>query len=175
MDAAPGSTLLRLLDGFSAELARVDARAADLIEEMDPRTTDELLEAWLALYGVPDECSPLNPNPDDERTQLLQKVTVQLSQNPAFYVALAAAIGYAGAEVAEHPEFKADQGSAGDAIHAPGWAHAFSVRTADAAAYLRAGESAAGDMLGFYAAEFLKCLVLDARPAHSFAFIAASE
>jgi uncharacterized protein YmfQ (DUF2313 family) len=55
----PDSALMRLLSMPAAELAAVDARAAALLAEADPRITSELLPDWETDFGLPDDCSPL--------------------------------------------------------------------------------------------------------------------
>lgn len=52
-----GATLTRLFGALSSELARVDGRAWQLVEEADPRTTGELLADWERSAGLPDICS----------------------------------------------------------------------------------------------------------------------
>ncbi len=46
-----------LARALSYEFSRVKMRARDLIEEMDPRTTTEMLPDWERVYGLPDECA----------------------------------------------------------------------------------------------------------------------
>jgi len=55
----PGTELAKLRHWMGTELAKVDARAANLLREADPRETLELLDEWEAEYGLPDECTPL--------------------------------------------------------------------------------------------------------------------
>jgi len=50
-----GSLISDALLGAGDELNRVNQRLADLIEEIDPRTTDELLPEWEALLFGPHE------------------------------------------------------------------------------------------------------------------------
>lgn len=49
--------LSQLLSGFSAELARIDGRALQLFDEIDPRTTAEMLLDWERVAGLPDPCA----------------------------------------------------------------------------------------------------------------------
>lgn len=64
--------LFELLDGLGVEFSRVEQRALDLIEEIDPRTTSELLDDWERVCGLPGD----NPNPpattDARRAALLE-------------------------------------------------------------------------------------------------------
>jgi len=62
--------LFAFVDALGVELSRIEAKAAELIEEADPRTTDELLDDWERITGLPGD----NPNPpttDDDRRAAL--------------------------------------------------------------------------------------------------------
>jgi len=82
------------LGSWADTLARVDTRAADLLDECDPRTTVQRLADWERAYGLPDPC--LGALGDDalRRAALLVRVTGQGGQSPAYYLALAAALGF---------------------------------------------------------------------------------
>lgn len=54
-----GSLLIRLLAGIAVELWRVTGRGEDLLEELSPAQTVELLEEWVELSGVR-ACFPRN-------------------------------------------------------------------------------------------------------------------
>lgn len=48
----PDGTISRILLANGDEMARVDGRVFDVIEEADPRTTDELLPDFERVYGL---------------------------------------------------------------------------------------------------------------------------
>jgi len=50
------ASLTKMLTGLAQELARVDDRALQLVEEVDPRTTAELFIDWERVAGLPDAC-----------------------------------------------------------------------------------------------------------------------
>lgn len=52
----PGTELYELCLALSYEFARVKKRGKQLLEELDPRTTLEMLEDWERVYGLPDAC-----------------------------------------------------------------------------------------------------------------------
>lgn len=58
-------TLMKLLEAIGAEGCRIDDRGVDLVNESDPRTTDQLLAEWEGWLGIPDVCPP------EERVNLL--------------------------------------------------------------------------------------------------------
>jgi len=73
--------------------ARIARRALDLLEEIDPTTTYELLEDWERVYGLPDEC--YQPTTIATRRAALQtKMQGNDSPTKANLIALAATLGY---------------------------------------------------------------------------------
>ena len=169
-DPQNGSVLLDFLSGMAEELARIDARTIDVLNEADPRTTTELFTEWLETVGIPDGCSVYALTPEDERTQLIQKLTKQAGQTPAFYIDLADALGY-GARVEEFQEFLVDRNVVGDPLYDEYWVHSFSLVLDEPPVVARAGVARAGDRLGTFNADFLFCILQTARPAHVVAFV----
>jgi len=51
----------QVLTGLSQELARVDARAFDLLNEMDLGGVTELVPDWERVMNLPDPCVGLEP------------------------------------------------------------------------------------------------------------------
>lgn len=89
--------LTRLLSGLSIELARVDDRARRLIDEGDPRTTAELLEDYERIAGLPDGCvtsGGVELSTAQRRQALFGRLTMQGAQSAAYFIALAASLGY---------------------------------------------------------------------------------
>lgn len=90
--------LTRLLSGLSGELARVDGRAWQIAEEADPRTVAELFADWERIAGLPDACAVAfggTQTVAQRRAALVGRLTTMGGQSPAYYIALAASIGYA--------------------------------------------------------------------------------
>ena len=90
----PDSFLGRLRRGIAEELARVDGRGAQLIEEADPRTALELLEDWERMCGLPDECFGQPDNLTERRIAIAQRLTSVGGQSRAYFIELAAQLGY---------------------------------------------------------------------------------
>jgi uncharacterized protein YmfQ (DUF2313 family) len=87
--------LKKMLAALAEELARVDARGIDLINEADPRTADETIADWERVLSLPDEQVPVIAGTlAERRIAVTQKYTARGGQNVAFFVALAAACGY---------------------------------------------------------------------------------
>lgn len=90
-----GSTLERATNGLSQEWGFVDRRAADLLEqESDPRKTIELLPDWERAWGLPDPCLQEPLSIDARHTMLLQRMTMLGAQSRAWFIGIAASLGY---------------------------------------------------------------------------------
>jgi uncharacterized protein YmfQ (DUF2313 family) len=91
---ATTSEMYALLRGLSYSYLRAYQRGLDLLEEFDPRTTVDMLEDWERVLELPGT----NPNPptslENRRGAVLAKLRGYGDPTPAYYTALAEAIGY---------------------------------------------------------------------------------
>lgn len=79
---------------LAKEFARIDADARGLIEEADPRTTEQLFEDWEVFAKLPDPCSPADQTKEERRNRLIQKLTKQGGQSRLFYEGVAQELLY---------------------------------------------------------------------------------
>lgn len=162
-----GGVLLTLLGALAAELARVDQRSRILLDEADPRTAAEMLGDWERVFGLPDPCVEAPQTIAERRQALLGRVTGQGGQSRAFFVALAASLGY---EVTI-TEFASEAAaiSAGIPYSGTSWAHTWRVNVAEATSVreFRAGSGAAGEPLRSWGNEVLECQFQRLKPAHT--------
>lgn len=164
------AALTQLLAALAEELDRVDARGADLIDEIDPRSTLELLADWERVCGLPDACSAeLATTLQERRAALVEKLTSVGGSSKAYFMALAEAMGYT-VEIDTFRPFIAGVGRCGDALggsHAV--RHQWRVRVTGARyTAFRAGASQCGDLLGkIVRADDLECKFKRLKPAHT--------
>lgn len=172
----PSSILGRLLAALAREFARVDGRAARLIDEASPLTALELLTDWERVAGLPDECLPALGGVRERQIAAGRKIAGLGGQSIAYMRDLAARLAIE-VEIDEFGPFVAGS-AAGDEVRDDAWAHAFRVRalppsesTQDAFqlrfSYFRAGSSGAGDLLSSVNADELECVIRRAAPAHA--------
>lgn len=84
-----------LAEGNALDLAM--ASADQLLDEADPRTTATLLTDWERVYGLPEACtvaSGIVQSGQERRAALVAKESMTGGQTRAFFIALAAALGY---------------------------------------------------------------------------------
>ena len=85
--------ITKFLRGLAYSFARVSRRVRDLLEEVDPRTTYEMLEDWERVYGLPDECAQPTTLAG-RRTALHGKMLGNVDPNKDNIKAIAANLGY---------------------------------------------------------------------------------
>lgn len=168
------SNLYKLSSSLSVEFCRVEDRSRDLLNEVDPQTTSEMLEDWERLLALPDECSPTDEvlTEQERRDRVVQVLTTRGGQNEAFYRTLASNFGYDidVITVSDQPPFRAGQGRAGDRLTNGSWRYAFVITApADSVERFRAGQNRAGDPLLSVENEVLECLMEKHKPAHAVA------
>lgn len=170
---APDGVFAGLLLGLGEGLARADARAGQLLDEADPRTTLELLEDWERLAGLPDTCTGRPDDTGERQVALHQKLTGIGGQNAASFIELAARIGYQ-ISIEEHGAAQVDMRCGGPA-NGPDWAFAWTVHVlpfegwleeSDFLAYAQVGDGVGVRIVGFGSLD-LECVISRAAPAHT--------
>ena len=168
------AVLTKLLQGFAAELARVDQRGFDLLREADPRTTSELITDWERIVGLPDPCRGVPDTLDERRAALVGRLVTRSDQSPAFYRRLIETLGYIDVEVLEFRPFLADYSNAGDACcESDDWRFVWEVRAAGfdfSIRPFRTGLAAVGEPLRDWGFNLLVCALNQVRPSHTLIF-----
>lgn len=169
-----GTKLSTLTDSLSTEYCRAEERALEFLEEVDPRTTFELLPDWERLLKIPDECTP---DPEDlgslfeRRVRVLQKLTTGGGQDPAFYQLIAQQLGYDAEiiDIENFDSFKVGRARVGDALtNGADWAFTWLVRApAELERFFRVGQSSVGERLVLRDNETLRCVIEKFKPAHT--------
>lgn len=171
----PGDGLLRDADSevfdlalsLGEEPARVSGRADDLIREADPSTTLELLPEWEAMLGLPETCTTEAQSIEERRLAVVAKLTTVGAQTPAFYIALAASVGYV-VTITEYRPFRSGWSHSGDLLTDADWAHTWTVNAPETSVReFQAGKSVAGEALRTWSNQILECTLSARKPAHT--------
>ena len=175
----PASTLMQLVRG-QAEIwgGVVDPRAADLLQiETDPRYTLQLLAEWERAYGLPDPCIPVVQTLTERRAALAQKIAMQGGQSRAFFIGVAASLGYA----ITIKEYRAAQfglssfGGLRGRLNPPAFRFVWTVTVlGNRLTRARFGVTSFGrdPLLAIRRAEDLECIFRRLKPAHTLLFFA---
>ncbi|WP_122439429.1 YmfQ family protein [Pseudomonas viridiflava] len=163
----------QLIAGLSREFARIDGRAFDLLNEMDPATVSELVPDWERVMNLPDPCLGLKPLFEDRRLSVRQRLVAVGGQNAAFYVGIAVSQGYPDASVIEFRAPRMGRSRFGQA-HFGTWNAQF-MWTLNTGGRQRLGRrfgaSYWGERFGVNPGTAIECLIRRAAPAHGIEFI----
>lgn len=163
---------------LAAELVKTSERIDAIVRESDPRKTAELLTEWESDYGLPDCCSPLSGTLEGRRKTLVQKITFHGDMRPAFYISLAAGMGY-DAEITEWRPFICGDSECGgtDMLGGENIRFVWDLRIYGFnREYFTAGVSVCGDPLGSWRnADELECRINKLKPSHTRAFFFYEE
>ncbi|WVR18345.1 hypothetical protein y223_00065 [Bordetella phage PY223] len=156
-----------LTRALAEEFARVDARGDDLLREVLPSTTVEMLSDWERAAGLPDPCVPSGQTLQERRNALLSRLAGTGGQSRAFFIELAAYLGFT-ITITEFRPFRAGISHAGDALYNDDWRHAWRINAPETTIIeFRAGLSAAGEPLRKWGNELLECVLNRIKPAHT--------
>jgi uncharacterized protein YmfQ (DUF2313 family) len=163
----PASVSRKFFMALATELARVTGRASDLIQEMDPRTTTELIPDWERVLNIPGDCE------EPGRTLALRQfaVTTKLTQEPGQsrqdFIDLAASLGFQ-ITIQEYLPFQVTNSVVGEALSNGEWLFTWTVHQPIVGGeFLRAGQGFAGEALLDFNQDTLQCFLQDASPAHT--------
>ena len=147
--------------------ARLHVRLNDLITEIFPCTTNELLPEWEATLGLPDPCTGPLDTLQARTAAVCTKFAARGGQSIQYFIDLAAAHGFP-IEIEQYAPFRVNINSADDPLYDSAWAFAFVVVSPSTEiVYFRADLSAADEPLADWGNNILECLIRANAPAHT--------
>ncbi len=162
-----GSDLRKLMLGFGDEFARVGRRAEDLLLEMIPTTTIQLLSEWEKTAGLPDLCVPGGQTLQERRSALLARLVTTGGQSREFFISLAHYLGFS-ITITEFLPFRVGRSSIGDHLSDETWRHIWRVNApAETIILFRVNLSTVGEPLRKWGNELLECVFNRIKPAHT--------
>lgn len=162
------AALTKLLLAWADEMARIDGRATDLVDEADPRTTAELLADWERVAGLPDLCVAAlvgTQTTAQRRAALVAKLTTIGGQSAAYYIALAASLGYT-ITVTEFDLHDVEDNVEHPLTGTP-WQFAWQVNAAEETVGGLTVTDTVEDPLAWWGNELLECVINRIKPAHT--------
>jgi uncharacterized protein YmfQ (DUF2313 family) len=161
-----GATLTQTLWALAEEFARVDGRAAVLLDEADPRTTFELLIDWERAFGLPAPCmDDVSQTLQQRRNALVAQVTGIGDQSRQYFIDLAASAGFT-ITITEFRPFTVGS-RVNDPIYNEIWRFAWQVNAPQTAVEQFTVLSGVGEGLQSWGNELLECLISRLKPAHT--------
>lgn len=169
----PGATLTKFLQAWADELARVDGRAGDLANELDPATTFELLPDYERVCGLPGGCAYVAGGLAERRAAVKSQISARGGQSPGYFIELAAAAGYQ-VSITEFRPFTAD-GTCDLAVCGDDWAHAWQVGAPETTVREMTADGTCAEALASWGNERLECLLSAKAPSHTVPIFSYSE
>lgn len=165
-----GTNLELVLSGLAPEFVRVEGRADRLALEVNPLEASELLSDWERAAGLPDKCAgTLETTVQGRRNALVAKLTSTGGQSKAYFIEVAAALGFK-VTISEFRPFRAGLSQAGDPLTNGDWAHVWRINAPTTTVIsFRAGQSSAGEALRAWGNDSLTCKIDQLKPAHTLA------
>ena len=162
-----------VLTGVSQELARVEARAFALLNELDAGGVNELVPDWERVMGLPDPCLGLEPAFEDRRLAVRQRLTAVGGQAGSYFIELAVRLGYPEATISEGRAPRFGRSRFGGS-HFGTWSAQFmwALNTGPRRRLgRRFGASYWGERFGVNPSGALECVIRRSAPAHALEFI----
>ncbi len=170
----PESVLGRLYAGFAVEQLRVERRGEDLLAELDPRTTVEMLVDWEHVTGLPDACTGPLASTSARRAAIVARLGELGGQSRAYFISLAAALGYT-ITITEFDAFTVGM-TVGQPLNGADWQFAWRVQAPEVSVRtFEVGTGVAGDPLRDWGNDLLECAIERAKPAHTVVHFAYSS
>lgn len=161
----PDAVLTKLLTEFAAEFSRVDFRIEDLLNEADPRTTNELLADWERVAGLPDLCTGIPETIAQRRELLVAKLTNVGGQSKQFYIDLAAKLGYA-ITITEFKRFRVTS-RVNEQLTNADWNYAWRVNAQQDTVRAFRVNGRVSEPLATWGNTALECMITRLKPAHT--------
>jgi len=149
-------------------LNAAQARSETLLTEMFPDQTAKLLTDWERVLGlVPGSDDPLQ----FRREQVVRKIRERGGLSRAYFIGLAASMGYA-IDIVEPVPFMVGWGRIGDSLDGAAVCYQWGVRiSGQPVCRFRVGDSAVGErLLWWHSQPLLEDIIRALKPAHTFVY-----
>jgi uncharacterized protein YmfQ (DUF2313 family) len=155
-----------LLGALAPSYTRTAAAALQLLVDVFPGTTFNLLPEWEASLGLPDPCTAPDPTFQERLAAVAAKFSSRGGQSVRYFINLAALLGFT-VTIDQFWPFSADDPCDGP-DYDPDWAFVWQVNAPQIETfYFRADESASDDPLASYDNTELACRMQMYAPAQT--------
>ena len=164
---SPDSTLQKLLSGEAIEYARLEEEALKVIKEINPLTTNDLLQEWINVALGDHRCNGLSNNGDELKKAVLARLASIGGADRIYFQEVAKAAGFLVRVIDDFEVFRAGLNRCGDRVLGQDFVYYFIVRARlTNERDFRAGTGRAGDNLLYFGNSLLECTLNEIKPAH---------
>lgn len=153
------------LAAAAEECARLHNRAVALVDEADPRLTTELLPDWERVAGLPDACTGPLAALAERRAALVARLTSIGGQSRAYFIALAASLGYT-VTITEYRPWQVND-RVNEPICSELWTFVWQVNAALNTVRTFRTNSGVNEPLAVWGNTLLECVIRRLAPAHT--------
>jgi uncharacterized protein YmfQ (DUF2313 family) len=146
--------------------ARLQVRLNELIPEIFPCSTEELLPEWEETLGLPDPCTGQLGTLQERQAAVCARFTARGGQSKDYYIAVAAKLGFQ-ITITEFAPFRCNVNRCGDPLRSQDWAHTWRINAFSPIVYFRTGISRCGERLATWGNRLLECTTNAIKPAHT--------
>ena len=151
-------------EGSAFDTAQSDAAA--LLRESDPRSAASMSSDWERVAGLPDTCIAIGEQTTAQRRAALVARLTQLGgQTPAYFVGLAAALGYTITITEFEPHTVKSTVNA--PMRGPQWRYAWRVNAPAQTVTVFRVNGRVSDPLASWGNTVLECVITRRKPAHT--------
>jgi len=163
----PSAMPWQIANVWAPTFQRSADRAANLLIDAFPSTTNELLPEWEETLGLPDPCAGESPTVAQRRNQVLARLSDTGGSSVSDLVQFAATLGYA-ITITQFAAAAADILVADGPANDPPWAYVWRVNAAQTTVtYFEADQSFADEPLATWGNGVLECEISARAPAHT--------
>lgn len=155
--------------------SRLQDRLNDLIDQIFPCTTTELLPEWENTLGLPDPCIGVLSTLQERTAAVCAKFAARGGQSMEYFIRLAASMGYQ-IDIEQFAPFRASINRVGDPLFDEAWAYAWRivVQAEPVIIWFRVNESAVQEPLATWGIQTLQCMLERYAPANTVLIFAYS-
>ncbi len=121
------SVQAKVYTALAGGFERSDAAAVDLLVDVFPGSTTDLLPEWEASLGLPDPCVGPEATVEQRRAQVVARLVAGGGLSAARYIAFAAELGFT-IEIQTYAPFRVGINRVNQRLYSSAWAHAWGVR-----------------------------------------------
>lgn len=164
-----GGALAAEIAAEGAQLDTFQALVDALLLEVDPHTTNLLLDDWERVYGLPDACGSADSTLEERRAYLVAKIAETGGLSKAYFLNLAAVLGYFDTTITSFRPTGCESSCEATIIDET-WRLAWSVNLpheGDNHSFFRA-DSVCTEAVDYYLMGMLECVFMRLKPAHTY-------
>ncbi|UPG89260.1 DUF2313 domain-containing protein [Luteibacter aegosomaticola] len=163
----PDAVVMKTVACLSPTYERSSLAATNLLVTAFPATATDLIPEWQETLGLPDPCAGTAPTIVQQRHQIVARLTDSGGQSAAYFIHLAAALGYQ-VTVTNDAPFRCGQSRAGHHVGSTEWFFVWAIHAPLVTTILfLAGQSTAGEPLVTFGNAVLECELGERTPAHT--------